>query len=305
MLPIPPFGSTDPLTRPSLDRGEFLEEGTDGMDRSLPELAEYGRFVGRNVRLLVACASVGLLVAAAWHAGEPATYTSTTSVLLKPVPEFAGTDPSGRAPREVTVDTDAQLVQSGPTLAAVSRAVGEDPADVAASLTLSAPPLTQVLDISFTASDPRTARLGAATAGRSLIAARREFLGALQPGEIGRLQVEVARLDDELTQLVVTDAGLERRQALAERIQVLRNRLRGLYAAQAQPGHILRAATLPSSPDPTDVEVPLTSGAMLGLLAGCGLGALSEGRQRRRRADAANMSSTSSANRRTASRAPA
>jgi hypothetical protein len=196
-------------------------------------------------------------------------------------------------------------VQSASTLGAVSRAVGEDQADVAAALTLSAPPLTNVLDISFTASDPRTARRGAATAGSSLIAARREFLGALQPGEIADLQVEVARLDDELADLVATDARLERRDELERRIQVLRNRLRNLYAAQAQPGHVLRAATLPVSPDPTDVEVPLTSGVMLGVLAGCGLGALREGRQRRRWADSANMASTSSPNRRTASRAPA
>ena len=275
------------------------------MDRPLPELADYGRFVCRNFRLLVACASVGLLVAAGWHAQTPPTYTSTTSVLLTPVPEFAGTDPSGRAPREVTVDTDAQLVQSGPTLTAVSRAVGEDPADVVAAFTLSAPPLTNVLNISFTASDPRTARLGAATAGRSLIAARRQFLGALQPRETAQLQVAVARLDDELAQLDATDVRPERQDALGERIQVLRNRLRNLYAAQAQPGRILRAATLPTSPDPTDVEVPLTSGAMLGLLAGCGLGALRDNRQRRRWANSANMASTSSPNRRTASRAPA
>lgn len=271
----------------------------------LPELGQYGRFVRRHGRLLVVCALAGLAAAAAWHTQTPSTYTSTTSVLLNPVPTFAGTDPSGRAPRDVTVDTDAQLVRSSPTLAAVARAVGQDPGDVAAALEVSAPSLTHVLEISFTAADPRTARLGAATAGHSLLESRREFLGALQPGQLALLQVEVARLESELEDVVARHGSVERRAALEEQLQVLRGRLRNLYVTRSEPGHILEAATLPPGPDPTDVEVPLTSGAMLGLLAGCGLGAVRDNRQRRRWANSANMASTSSPNRRTASRAPA
>jgi hypothetical protein len=272
------------------------------MGRQLPELAEYGRFVRRHAVLLAVCALAGLASTIVWHAQVPPTYTATSAVLLNPVPTFAGTDPSGRAPRDVTIDTDAQLVRSSSTIAAVARAVGRDRRSVAASLQVSAPSLTRVLQISYTAADPATARAGAVAAGRSLISARREFLGALQPSQIARLQLEVARLDAELQELVAEQARLERRVDLEERVGVLRNRLTALYAARTEPGRVLRAPTLPSEPDPTDSEVPLTSGTMLGLLAGCGIGAVRDARQRRRWA---NSPSTSSPNRRTASSAPA
>jgi uncharacterized protein involved in exopolysaccharide biosynthesis len=267
------------------------------MRSSQPELGHYLAFARRHARALVVCAAVGVVCATGWQLRQPPTYTATASVLLTPVPGYVDTDPAGREPRTVTIDTDAQLVRSAAPVAAVARALGQDPATTLAGLRLSAPSLTEVLEVSYTDGDPRDARLGAAVAARSLINARREYLAALQPGQIGVLQLEVTRRAAELDALAAAGASRTRRETLAEALATLRSRLAGLYAARRTPGEVLQAPRLPDAPDPTDPEVPLTSGLLLGLLAGCGAGALRDAGQRRRADRSASIASTSSPNR--------
>jgi hypothetical protein len=259
-----------------------------------PELGQYFGFARRHARALTLCAAVGLVCAAGWQLARPQTYTATASVLLTPVPGYVETDPTSSEPETVTIDTDAMLAGSGAPVAAVARALGQPPAPTAARLQLSAPELTEVLEVSYTDPDPRDARLGAAVAARGLIAARREYLGALQPTQIARLQLEVTRRDAELEELEASGASLTLRRDHEEALATLRSRLDELYAARRTPGEVLQAARLPTAPDPTDPEVPLTSGLMLGLLLGCGVGALRDAGQRRRVERSANSASTSS-----------
>ncbi|MGH3316453.1 MAG: hypothetical protein ACRDO0_09955 [Nocardioidaceae bacterium] len=268
------------------------------MSSTQPELTHYLSFVRRHWLVLVVGTVIGLAGAAVWHVQQPPTFTSTASVLLTPVPGFVDTDPSGRAPRSVTIDTDAQLAVSSSTVAAVARATGDAPASVAAGLTMSAPPLTKVLRLSYTAPQPRKARLGATVAARSLIASRREFLGAIQLDQIARLQLEVARRAADLEQLEAAGAGLERRREAQDQLGTLRTRLTDLYAARSSPGEVLEAARPPTAADSTDPEVALATGALLGLSFALGVIWLYEARQRRR---AANRSSTRAPKRRAAS----
>jgi polysaccharide biosynthesis transport protein len=259
------------------------------MSSTRPELAHYLSFVRRHWLLLVLGTVIGLACAAGWHAQQSPTYTSTASVLLTPVPGFVDTDPSGRAPRPVTIDTDAQLAVSSTTVGAVARATGDARAVVAAGLNLSAPPLTRVLRISYTSPQPRKAHFGAGAATRSLIASRREFLGAVQLDQIARLQLEVARRAADLERLEAAGASLERRGEAQEQLGTLRTRLTDLYVARSNPGEVLEAARRPTAADPTDPEVALASGALLGLSLALGVAWLYEARHRRR---AANRSST-------------
>jgi uncharacterized protein involved in exopolysaccharide biosynthesis len=259
------------------------------MSSMQPELTHYVSFVRRHWLVLVLGSVIGLAGAAGWHAQQAPTYTSTASVMLTPVPGFVDTDPSGRAPRSVTIDTDAQLAVSSTTVTAVARATGDAPAAVAAGLTISAPPLTRVLRLSYTSPQPRKAQLGATVAARSLIASRREFLGAVQLDQIASLQLEVARRAADLDQLEAAGASLERRGEAQDQLGTLRTRLTELYAARLNPGEVLEAARPPIAADPTDPEVALATGALLGLSFALGVAWLSEARQRRR---AANRSST-------------
>jgi polysaccharide biosynthesis transport protein len=187
---------------------------------------------------------------------------------------------------------------SSTTVAAVARATDDAPVAVAAGLNMSAPPLTQVLRLSYTSPQPRKAQLGAMVAARSLIASRREFLGAVQLDQIARLQLEVARRAADLEELEAVGAGLERRLEAQDQLGTLRTRLTDLYAARANPGEVLEAARPPTAADSTDPEVALATGALLGLSFGLGVAWLYEARQRRR---AANRSSTRAPNRSAAS----
>jgi polysaccharide biosynthesis transport protein len=259
------------------------------MSNTQPELTHYLSFVRRHWLVLVLGTVIGVVGAAGWHAQQPPVYTSTASVLLTPVPGFVDTDPTGRAPRSVTIDTDAQLAASSTTVAAVARATGDARATAAAGLNMSAPPLTRVLRLSYTAPQPRKARLGAMVAARSLLASRREFLGAIQLDQIARLQLEVARRAGDLEQLEAAGAGLERRREAQDQLGTLRTRMTDLYAARSSPGEVLEAARTPTAPDPADPEVALATGALLGFSFALGVAWLSEARQRRR---AANRSST-------------
>jgi uncharacterized protein involved in exopolysaccharide biosynthesis len=259
------------------------------MTSTQPELMQYLSFVRRHWLVLVLGTVIGMVGAAGWHAQQPPTYTSTASVMLTPVPGFVDTDPSGRAPRSVTIDPDAQLAVSSTTVAAVARATGDAPTVVAAGLNMSAPPLTRVLRLSYTAPQPRKAQLGAMVAARSLIASRREFLGAVQLDQIARLQLEVARRSADLEQLEAAGASLERRGEALDQLGTLRARLTELYAARSNPGEVLEAARPLTEPDSTDPEVALATGALLGLCFALGVAWLFEARQRRR---AANSSST-------------
>lgn len=268
------------------------------MTSTQPELTHYLSFVRRHWLVLALGTLIGLVGAAGWHAQQPPTYTSTASVLLTPVPGFVDTDPSGRAPRSVTIDTDAQLAVSSTTVAAVARTTGDAPAAVAAGLNMSAPALTRVLRLSYTSPQPSKAQLGATAAARSLIASRREFLGAVQLDQIARLQLEVGRRAADLEQLEAGGASLERRREAQDQLGTLRTRLIDLYAARSDPGEVLEAARPPTAADPTDPEVALATGALLGLCFALGLAWLFAARQRRR---AANRSSTRAPNRRAAS----
>jgi capsular polysaccharide biosynthesis protein len=263
------------------------------MKRHEPELAQYAVFVRRQAMLLTVCTLVGMAAAAWWLVRTPPTYTATAAVLLAPVPGFVDTDPDGRAPRAVTVDTDAQLLRSARVVGAVARAAGQDPATVADSFHVSAPSLTRVLRISFTASEPGAARLAAETAAAELIAARREYLPALHPDQIAKLQVQVADQERQLERLVAAGDQPQRRRQLEDGLATLRSRLANLYMAHARPGRVLQAPALPTRPDAGDPEVPITSGAMLGLLTGC---ALAAARERRQRPRVVNSSSTSRPN---------
>lgn len=233
---------------------------------------------------------LGVVVAVGWLAWTPATYTATTAVLLTPVPTFVDVE-SGREPRLVTLDTDAQLLTSAGTERAVSRAVGIDVPTVETALSVSAPALTRVLRVSFTASDPTVAMLGSRVAARHLISARRQTLAALQPQQVAVLQVEVADRDAELRRLEASGADVSRRRDLQDRLATLRARLAGLYAARGEPGRVLRAAVPAERADPGSPEVALASGAMLGLVAGCALGLVRDRRQRPRRISSESTSS--------------
>jgi hypothetical protein len=247
----------------------------------LPRLAEYPTFVRRQWVLLTLFVVGGLLAGMGWSASQPGTYTATASVVLAPVPVYVLPATAGLLPPEVSIDTDAQLLQSPEVLAAIGMVTGERTRDVHERLSVTAAPHSHVLHLHVSSASASSAARAADAAAAALVEVRRRALGALTHGQLRQLRLYVVSQEallarEQAKRLVVP--GLD---DLFSQVEELRAGLRELEEARRTPAQVIGQADVPTSPDHANTEVPTTSGAMLGLLAGWLVGSV---RDRARRA---------------------
>lgn len=265
-----------------------------------PLLSDYVDFVRRHRLVLVATLTAGLLAGVAAVVAKPDTYTSTVSVLTPAAPIHAVADSSGRL-EEVTMDTEAQLLQSGNVL---RRLAGDphdtgDPGTLRERISLTVPPNTRVLIIQFEAPSPEGAKAGAGILAGSFLDYRQRLLAGRWERDLEALRERVAILQGQLESLsadgggggdndgaaIGEDTASARRQTLVEQIEQLQQQLTLMEEPTAERGQVVRAPELPAGPDETNDEVALTSGLGLGLLSGIGLGLVRDRVPRRIRSD--------------------
>lgn len=256
--------------------------------------ADHTGFLRRHLLLLVVAIALGLLGGCTAVLLQSSQYTAQTSLVLAPVPGYVSTATTGRPPRSVTLDTDAQLVRDPAVVAAVARATGQDPTTVRQNLAVSAAPRTRVLHVAFTTGSATTAAAGAEAAAVTLIDVRRRTLPALRPSAAARLDQRMVQLHDQLRAQGRTNPFMVTVNPLATQIALLQARAADLERARTSPAEVIRHARPPARPDSADAEVPLTSGLMTGLLVGCGIGVISDRVRRRRRERFPQFSSISS-----------
>ena len=193
-------------------------------------------------------------------------HTARVAIALTPTPVYLDTGPAATAagldrvtpaPREITVDTEAALLLSDGTLGPVSGSRGA--AAVRRTIELTAPPLSQVLEVTLVDTDPaRVARTARAVA-ESYLAARREHLEQ--------------RRRDLVVQLHEEERAVDRSDPSTERTRTyLTSALHHLATTSPTAGEVIRRG--PARARRVQVEVPVASGAALGLLTGTALGAL-------------------------------
>ncbi|MCY7400674.1 MAG: hypothetical protein LH477_06920 [Nocardioides sp.] len=240
----------------------------------LPLWSDYTRFVRRHRGLVGALIAVGLLGGWAWSMLlQPVTFSATASVALTSVPVYVAFSSSDLVPPEVSIDTDAQLLYSPRVQGAVATALGEDVERVGEHLSVTASPNSHVLHVSVTAASARRAAEAADAAVTAFVDVRREALGALTLDQQAQLRL---RLSDQERLLAGTQARrlvIPASDDLFAQVLELRTSLNELEDARSTPGDVLGAAVVPDAADRANTEVPLVSGAMLGLLGGCLLGA--------------------------------
>ena len=239
----------------------------------LPLWSDYPRFARRYVVLIGALAAVGFLAGIAWSMQQPSTFSATTSIALTPVPKYVTPSTTELVPPEVTIDTDAQLLQSPKVLGAIGAALGTDNDVAAERLSVSASANSHVLHVTVKSSSAARAAAAANAAVVALVDVRRETLGALRQDQLSQLQLLVATEERELAKGQTTGLVILATDDLFARIQQLRAGLEELEEARREPAVVLESATPPRRPDYANSEVPVVSGAMLGLLAGCIVGA--------------------------------
>jgi uncharacterized protein involved in exopolysaccharide biosynthesis len=239
----------------------------------LPLWSDYTRFARRHAVLIAVLMLLGLFVGIALAMRQPSTYSATTSVALTPVPKYVTPSTTELVAPEVTIDTDAQLLQSPDVLDAIGAALGTDPDVAAEHLSVSASPNTHVLHVTIKASSAERAAAAANAAVTALVDVRRDTLGALRQDQLRQLQLLVDTQERELEKEAMTELVIPATDDLFAQIQQLQDGLDELEEARREPLVVVQPATPSRQPDYANAEVSVVSGAMLGLLAACLLGA--------------------------------
>lgn len=235
----------------------------------LPCLEDYTAFVRRYVALLCAGMLVGFGAGWVVLSQQQPMFTASASVLLAPLSSFADTDPAGRSPRLVTIDTDAHLVTSAPVVRRVARATSLPPGEVRSGLSVSAEPLTQVLRISFSAADASRAARGAQVAAKQLLVQRGKALASTDVQvQVLRDTINAIRRETRRPEVGSTP------NVLGLRLAQLRDFLNDVEAGSTATGQVVNRAATPRQARVVNAEVPLASGLMLGLLLAVMVGAL-------------------------------
>jgi uncharacterized protein involved in exopolysaccharide biosynthesis len=248
----------------------------------LPLWSDYPRFLRRHRVLFALFMGMGLMVGIAWSWTQPATYSATTSVELVPVPVYVIPATAGLLPPEVSIDTDAQLLRSPEVLGAMGEILGVSPQEAEGRLSVTASANTHILHVTVSARSARLAARAADATVAAFIDVRRDALGALEQASLRQLRVyitdQMALLADEQTKRLVI-AG--RDDLLSQTLDVQAG-LEELEEARRLPARVVSYAEPPRRANHANAEVPITSGAMLGLAGGWLLGAARD-RSRRRK----------------------
>jgi uncharacterized protein involved in exopolysaccharide biosynthesis len=239
----------------------------------LPLWSDYLGFVRRHAVAIGVLTVVGLAAGIAWSLQQPASFSATTSVALAPVPKYVVPSTTELVAPEVTVDTDAQLLQSPQVLDAIATALGTDPDVASEHLSVTAAPNSHVLNVTVEASSPERAATAANAAVAALIEVRRDVLGSLREDQLRQLRLLIATQERVLARQQAIRLVVPATDDLFAQVFELREELEELEEAGRQPAEVVRPAEPPRTKDYANTEVPLTSGLMLGLLAGCLLGA--------------------------------
>ncbi|MGR6967534.1 Wzz/FepE/Etk N-terminal domain-containing protein [Geodermatophilus sp. URMC 61] len=248
-------------------------------------LSDYAVMLRRQWAVVAALTVLGALLAGGYLLVAPRSYTSHTNVLVTAT--TPGADTSSRQ-SGINLDTEAQLViatQTVTTAADLLDLPAEEVADLADRVTVTVPPNTEILTISFVAPTAQGAQEGAEAFARAYLETRRSAAAEGQETDVQALQARIDALTAELQEVVSAGAALPadspQRARTDERVAALNTQLADLGSQQRQvratpitPGRVITQAALPLSPSSPDLPLTVVAGTLLGLLSGLGIGAL-------------------------------
>lgn len=267
------------MTEPSRDASAAVRRGPD----SVP-LAHYATVLRRSARLLIILTVLGGVVGLAVVLVSPATYVATVSVLAPAEPLHVGaagkTMVTRHAPRESTLDTEAQFVYSDEVLTRLATVTGlvGDRAVLRRSIEITAPSNTRILQIKVRAAQEHKAKLGAEATAQAYLKLRQEVIGEVQKRNRQALERKADLLDKQVHALntgrdvtLTRLTARSRRQVLQQQQSEVQRQLHALDGRAVQPGEMLRGEHNMAARDTTGHDVIVTTGAAAGLLVGLGI----------------------------------
>jgi hypothetical protein len=248
-----------------------------------PTLRRYAALVGGRRFLVAVCVAGGIVAGAGWQSARGSASTASVSIFVPTITPLVtlsvmDQDPDHPAVRAPTLDTEAQLATDQDVRSAVDRAERAAGSTGSGRLSISATANSRILHIAYTARSATAARTGVEAAVSAYLDARTASLRAERAEVLSSLDARSDALDAALHTVDrrphLSDRVLVRNirtglLAQAERVSVQSQRVR---ATPLQPGRIVSETSVHHDRD--GWLVALSSGAMLGLLAGISLGRL-------------------------------
>lgn len=234
--------------------------------------------------ILVACTLAGALAGAAFAAARPVYHAARVSILLAQPPVYisgvgpdtgatttAGTEAS---PGNVTIDTEAALLISRQSL---SRVVGSRDTtrlnELRNRVRITAPPNTSVLTLEIRNQDADAARREASALARSYLVTRRVYLDNRRDQALALLREQLATLRGPAAGAIAASKAAATRDKLEEGVTTI-------LLTTTRAGEVIR--TQPPARVRRQSEVPITTGAAIGLALGVLLMAALPGTRPRR-----------------------
>lgn len=228
-------------------------------------VGELVRVVLRRWAVLLVVVALACGVAVLWSRLVPASFTATATVDVTADPS------SGVGLSDVTAATESDIVAS---LAVSQRAAdalraevpGVSAAHVRASVSVTAPRQTRVLQISYAAPTPREAAAGANAVANAYISLRRDLsrqrLDRQEHRVRGQLEAALATIND-----LPRSQGVQRQYAHSE-AKRLSAQLNRLEWTTVDSGQVVDRAPTPTSSSGPSLAVYLVGGLLVGLLVG-------------------------------------
>lgn len=252
-------------------------------DTASLQLADYGSLLKRRWWLVSAGLLAGVLVGFAAMWVIPPTYEASANVLVQPtnLPGLAGNVTGGRTNDAVNLDTESQLVTSAAVADGARKLLktSESASSLAERVTVSVPPNSSVLTITFAGDTPKEAAKGAHYFAESYLANRKDNAEKQAETQVSALTKQRKDLEKRLkkvsSQIAQLPSNSTDRQVASAEQSVLTNQIADIGSKLApledlsvDPGRIITDAAPPDEPSQPVPVLFLISGAMLGLLAG-------------------------------------
>jgi succinoglycan biosynthesis transport protein ExoP len=242
-------------------------------DSESATLATYLSWLRRRWWILVLFAAIGAVASLVVTQMQPRAYTSSTSVLVRPI----GLDQT----LKVNLDTEAQVMNS---LVVAERARkimgGSMPAEqLLPALTITVPPNSQVLLVAFEANSPQMAQAGSHAFAQAYLDLKLDDGKRRLENETSALKSQITDVQKQLgtvtgkiaaapSNSVDKARGEAERNVLTNQLTLLNSRLSPLLAIALDPGEIISDARLPEKPSSPDQTLNLASGLGAGILFG-------------------------------------
>lgn len=238
---------------------------------------DVGRAVRRHLVVVLGLLVLVPVAAAVLVLGRASSYTSNTTVFLRPTIGNALSPDSAKNAQQVTVamQTEAGLVSAPQVAARVSKQIGTTVEAGSAAVNASVPPNTQIVSIKYTAASAEAARAGTEAYATAFLDERKAVSADTIKRQLQLLKEQASVVNSNLRKVSGDAASANPSPDSAALVQLYTNRLTNLQdligqleTTDTNPGSVVTPATTPSGRGGLDAALVLGAAAIIGLLLG-------------------------------------